>query len=65
MIVQCEACCGRDKNTAGARGVATTDYEKSVLRYGDDGGKCLLTPQQRKEVVESVEMWRNSCSQAA
>ena len=44
---------------AGARGVATNNYENCGRRYGEDGGKYLITPQQEKEVVQFVKAWRN------
>ena len=45
-------------DTAGARGVATTKYENCGRRYGKDGGKYMLTPQQTKQVVEFVKQRR-------
>ena len=46
-------------DTAGARGIATTKYENCGRRYGEDGGKYLLTPKRENEVVQFVKMWRN------
>ena len=46
-------------DTAGARGIATTKYENCGRRYGEDGGKYLLTPKRGNEVVQFVKMWRN------
>ena len=46
-------------DTAGARGIATTKYENCGRRYGEDGGKYLLTPKLENEVVQFVKMWRN------
>jgi hypothetical protein len=43
----------------GRRGIATTRYANCGRRYGDDGGKYLLTPKQEKEVVQFVQQWRN------
>ena len=43
----------------GRRGIATTRYENCGRRYGEDGGKYLLTPKQAKEVVQFVQQWRN------
>ena len=45
--------------TAGARGIATTSYHNSGRRYGEDGGKYLITPQQENDVVKFVKNWRN------
>ena len=46
-------------DTAGARGVATNNYENCGRRYGEDGGKYLLTPRQNKELVKFVQQWRH------
>ena len=46
-------------DTAGARGIATTKYENCGRRYGEDGGKYLLTPKRENEVAQFVKMWRN------
>ena len=46
-------------STAGATGVAMTKYHNCGRRYGEDGGKYLITPRQEKEVVNFVKMWRN------
>ena len=46
-------------DNAGARGIATTKYENCGRRYGEDGGKYILTPQQVKQVVQFVKQWRN------
>ena len=43
----------------GARGIATTNYENCGRRYGEDGGKYMLTPKQTHDVVQFVKMWRN------
>ena len=46
-------------STAGAKGIAMTMYHNCGRRYGEDGGKYLITPRQEKEVVNFVKMWRN------
>ena len=46
-------------DTVGARGIATTKYKNCGRRYGEDGGKYMLTPTQENEVVQFVKMWRN------
>ena len=46
-------------SNAGPRGLATSSYENCGRRYGEDGGKYLITPQQEKEVVQFVKDWRN------
>ena len=45
-------------STAGAKGIAMTMYHNCGRRYGEDGGKYLITPRQEKEVVNFVMMWR-------
>ena len=35
-----------------------TMYHNCGRRYGEDGGKYLITPRQEKEVVNFVKMWR-------
>ena len=44
---------------AGARGIASTKYKNCGRRYGEDGGKYLLTPRQNKELVKFVQQWRH------
>ena len=46
-------------STAGAKGIAMTMDHNCGRRYGEDGGKYLITPRQEKEVVNFVKMWRN------
>ena len=46
-------------DAAGARGIATTKYKNCGRRYGEDGGKYMVTPKQEDEVVQFVKMWRN------
>ena len=45
-------------STAGAKCIAMTMYHNCGRRYGEDGGKYLITPRQEKEVVNFVKMWR-------
>ena len=42
-----------------ARGVVTNNYENCGRRYGEDGGKYMITPQQEKDLVQFVQKWRN------
>ena len=42
-----------------ARGVVTNNYENCGRRYGEDGGKHMITPQQEKDLVQFVKKWRN------
>ena len=44
---------------AGQRGIASTNYKNCGRRYGEDGGKYLITPQQEKGLVQFVKQWRN------
>ena len=37
-------------STAGAKSIAMTMYHNCGRRYGEDGGKYLITPRQEKEV---------------
>ena len=46
-------------DNAGARGIASTKYKNCGRRYGEDGGKYLLTPRQNKELVNFVQQWRH------
>ena len=46
-------------DNAGARGIASTKYKNCGRRYGEDGGKYLLTPRQNKELVKFVQQWRH------
>ena len=43
---------------AGARGIASSRYENCGRRYGEDGGKYMITKKQEKEVVRFVQLWR-------
>ena len=40
---------------AGQRGIASTNYKNCGRRYGEDGGKYLITPQQEKRLVQFVK----------
>ena len=42
----------------GRRGIATTKYHNCGRRYGEDGGKYMLTPQKTKQIVQFVKQWR-------
>ena len=46
-------------DTGGNAGAATTNYKNCGRRYGEDGGKYLISPQQEKEVVDFVKRWRH------
>ena len=45
-------------DTASKNGVATTNYKNCGRRYGEDGGKYMLTKQQEKQAVDFVKQWR-------